>query len=58
MVTASVFVIVVAVLLAFGMPDTGPKDIVAAIAAYTAVLVVFIGRVVGVAATGTRAALQ
>ncbi|KAE8441928.1 hypothetical protein EG329_004186 [Mollisiaceae sp. DMI_Dod_QoI] len=43
LVTTSVFVIAVAVLLAGFMEDADPKDILAATAAYAAVLVVFVG---------------
>lgn len=41
--TTSVFVLVVSVLLAAVMKDAEPKDVVAAMAAYAAVLVVFVG---------------
>jgi hypothetical protein len=41
--TASAFVIVVAGLLAYAMTDATPKDVIAATAAYAAVLVVFVG---------------
>jgi di/tricarboxylate transporter len=43
LVTTSVFVVAVAVLLAWVMEDAQNKDIVAATAAYAAVLVVFVG---------------
>lgn len=42
-VTTSVFVLVVAVLLATFMKEAEPEDVVAATAAYAAVLVVFVG---------------
>ena len=42
-VTTSVFVLVVSFLVAIAMKDTEPKDVVAATAAYAAVLVVFVG---------------
>jgi hypothetical protein len=41
--TASAFVIVVAGLFAYAMTDATPKDVMAATAAYAAVLVVFVG---------------
>jgi len=43
LVTTSVFVLVVGVILSTLMTDADPKDVVAATAAYTAVLVVFVG---------------
>lgn len=43
LLTTSLFVIGVAVVLAGFMRDAGPKDILAATAAYAAVLVVFVG---------------
>jgi len=43
LVTASAFVIVVAVLLAYVMTEATPQDIIGATAAYAAVLVVFVG---------------
>jgi drug/metabolite transporter (DMT)-like permease len=43
LVTTSVFVTVVASLLAWFMEDATPKDIMGATAAYAAVLVVFVG---------------
>ena len=43
LVTASAFVVVVAVLLAYVMTEATPHDIISATAAYAAVLVVFVG---------------
>jgi hypothetical protein len=43
LLTTSIFVTAVAVVLAYVMEDAQNKDIVAATAAYTAVLVVFVG---------------
>lgn len=43
LLTTSIFVIAVAVVLAYVMEDAQNKDIVAATAAYAAVLVVFVG---------------
>ncbi|KAJ6013493.1 hypothetical protein N7540_008084 [Penicillium herquei] len=43
LLTTSLFVVGIAVILAWFMKDAGPKDILGATAAYAAVLVVFVG---------------
>lgn len=43
LITTSVSVIIFGLLLAFGATDSTGKDVLAATAAYTAVLVVFVG---------------
>ena len=43
LLTTSAFVLIIALVLAIAMKDAAPKDILTAIAAYAAVLVVFVG---------------
>jgi hypothetical protein len=43
LMTTSMFVVVVAVLLAYSMTDALPQDVIGATAAYAAVFVVFVG---------------
>ncbi|XMA14588.1 hypothetical protein WAI453_007379 [Rhynchosporium graminicola] len=54
LVTTSVFVFVVAIILAWRMKDAQAKDIIGATAAYPAVLVVFVGT--GTNTTGEKPA--
>jgi len=51
--TASIFIVLVAVVLAYTMEDAQNKDIVGATAAYAAVLVVFVGTGTGTGSGGS-----
>lgn len=56
LITTSVATVIFALIIAFGARDTGGKDVLAATAAYTAVLVVFVGTSLTPTSAATRTA--